>query len=849
KAMEERLVIKAESIADVIKGLQNYIDKKYDAENLFVGNASNEETIEQTTVNDIKSLAISWVNGVNIDWKQLYTDKLPRRMSLPTYPFAKKSHWVAFPELVVSTQRLDPLIHTNNSTWNQQKYTSVFSYEDSFFEEKLASANTKSFASFCYIEMIRKAGLFSLEQSIVRLQNITFDTAFTIEKNESKQIQTRIFSNEKGNMLYEIYSDDASNKITHNQGEIFIENQDNATQFDITSIQSNYHQLADTIQYNDSEYFTDFKYANDKEEIEFSLILEQKILKTLQSVLKVEKAQEVSLQLTHIEAIHIYESVVIQHCYIQKHTKDATSTTAVFDIHLLNASGKEVIALQGVQLSITISNVLDTVFFKQEWKQEAVIKNGHGQVISTDHQIILCGVSKKSIKNIKSLLGENQEVIHIEKNEDAVLIYKRVFEIIKSNIKKSEQFGISVIFDESERIMFGFLSGLLKTARIENRNLKTRTIGVQNIRKIPSDVLYDMVSKEIYGKSQEVKYIDGIRSVKKLQELTASEISKTNISFKNKGVYLIIGGSGGLGKLVAKEISEKYKATIILTGRSTFTSDKDRELTSIPGCIYKQCDVGNYDDVVTLVNQIKEEHKQLNGIIHSAGIIKDQLISSDKKSLYKEVLTAKTKGIKNIDLSTQDMALDFMICFSSIAGVLGNIGQADYASANMFLDTYTDYRNSLVAEGKRSGVTLSVNWPIWEYGGMQVEQDIFENLRKKGVFPLPNEQGLEALMRIMSLKVSRVMVLYGVRNKIIEELIPAKTHSVTVDKSHHSKKQQQHSEVLMQVVQKELAAEIAAILKLKTEDITADADLGDYGLDSISMRKLTNKINEKYKLM
>ena len=77
-------------------------------------------------------------------------------------------------------------------------------------------------------------------------------------------------------------------------------------------------------------------------------------------------------------------------------------------------------------------------------------------------------------------------------------------------------------------------------------------------------------------------------------------------------------------------------------------------------------------------------------------------------------------GLVNLDEASKDIALDCFICFSSISAQ-GNIGQADYAAANAFMDAYAGYRNTLVALKQRHGQTLSINWPLWAEGGMQVD--------------------------------------------------------------------------------------------------------------------------------
>ena len=113
----------------------------------------------------------------------------------------------------------------------------------------------------------------------------------------------------------------------------------------------------------------------------------------------------------------------------------------------------------------------------------------------------------------------------------------------------------------------------------------------------------------------------------------------------------------------------------------------------------------------------------MNGIIHSAGIIQDNFIVKKTIEELESVLSPKVSGIVNLDEATKDLHLDFFICFSSVSGVLGNTGQADYAAANAFMDVYAKYRNTLVVSGRRYGQTLSINWPLWKEGGMHIDQE------------------------------------------------------------------------------------------------------------------------------
>jgi len=100
---------------------------------------------------------------------------------------------------------------------------------------------------------------------------------------------------------------------------------------------------------------------------------------------------------------------------------------------------------------------------------------------------------------------------------------------------------------------------------------------------------------------------------------------------------------------------------------------------------------------------------------------------------------------------TRDMPLDFFLVFSSIAALMPNQGQSDYASGNSFLDAFAEYRNGLCEQGQRQGLSIAVNWPLWANGGMQVTPEEEAHLRKAfGMLPLKTELGLH-ITKVLSI--------------------------------------------------------------------------------------------------
>ena len=109
----------------------------------------------------------------------------------------------------------------------------------------------------------------------------------------------------------------------------------------------------------------------------------------------------------------------------------------------------------------------------------------------------------------------------------------------------------------------------------------------------------------------------------------------------------------------------------------------------------------------------------LHGILHSAGMIVGQLHPEQDRAEFRAVLQPKsmrpTSGRRQ-----RGAGLDFFVLFSSIAVAFGNVGQADYAAANGFLDEFAQCRSRRVTAGERRGRTVVDRLALWAVGGMQL---------------------------------------------------------------------------------------------------------------------------------
>jgi NAD(P)-dependent dehydrogenase (short-subunit alcohol dehydrogenase family) len=128
--------------------------------------------------------------------------------------------------------------------------------------------------------------------------------------------------------------------------------------------------------------------------------------------------------------------------------------------------------------------------------------------------------------------------------------------------------------------------------------------------------------------------------------------------------------------------------------------------------IAASADASKCEELQQLLEDIPSDWPPVKGVFHAAGVLRDASFLKQTWSGFDEVLRPKVYGAWNLHVLTQSMPLDFFVLFSSIASLFGSAGQANYASANAFLDGLAHYRRTLGLP------CLAINWGPWAERGM-----------------------------------------------------------------------------------------------------------------------------------
>ncbi|MEA5503580.1 amino acid adenylation domain-containing protein [Halotia wernerae UHCC 0503] len=266
------------------------------------------------------------------------------------------------------------------------------------------------------------------------------------------------------------------------------------------------------------------------------------------------------------------------------------------------------------------------------------------------------------------------------------------------------------------------------------------------------------------------------RWVQTFEPVQLNEASEKTPRLRQGGVYLITGGLGGIGLVLAEHLARTVKAKLLLTGHSAFPSKVDwekwltthnesnpisckiRKLQELEALgaqvIALTADVTNLTEMQQAIAFATKQFGQFNGIIHAAGVLGGGAIQGKTFEEAERILAPKVKGTAILDSLLKNRQLDFFVFCSSLASVIGGFNQVDYVGANAFLDAFAHYKTA-------ETFTVAINWDIWQKVGMVVKTaNLPINVTQAEFLPtglLPSE-GLDIFSRILEGKLSQVIV-------------------------------------------------------------------------------------------
>ncbi|MFK7739778.1 MAG: SDR family NAD(P)-dependent oxidoreductase [Planctomycetota bacterium] len=296
--------------------------------------------------------------------------------------------------------------------------------------------------------------------------------------------------------------------------------------------------------------------------------------------------------------------------------------------------------------------------------------------------------------------------------------------------------GAAAVADEPLRRPWqGAVAGFLRVVPREFLCVSTTCVDADPTADV--DMLARRLRREIERDLQTlgVAIRDGVRYVQELQAVESRELIET--PWRERGVYLITGGLGGIGMLLAEHLAQTRHAKLVLVSRRGLPprttwdewvalrqGDRNADLIQRIRAMERlgaevevqAADVADRDAMRAVVAASRDRFGELHGVVHTAGVLDDGLIQTRDLERTTRILRPKVLGAQVLDEVTADAALEVFVVFGSTSSLAGIPGQCDYAAANAALDSFAIWRNRA-----RAGQTLAIDWGIWQDAGMLVD--------------------------------------------------------------------------------------------------------------------------------
>lgn len=318
--------------------------------------------------------------------------------------------------------------------------------------------------------------------------------------------------------------------------------------------------------------------------------------------------------------------------------------------------------------------------------------------------------------------------------------------------------------------------GICKTIQQEYANISCRCIDIllPPTKTVAENQLLDQLLGELNTQEFEsaIAYRGHHRWVQSYEPLHLNNDQPPKL--RQEGVYLIIGGLGGIGLEIAEYLAQTVKAKLILIGSSAFLSTdewqqwlenhdeqdkfsiKIRKLQALEQLgaeiLILSADVANSAQMQTVITQAIAHFGQINGVIHAAGIKLFRTVAEITRSECEQQLRANGHGLLVLETALQGIELDFCILVSSLSSIIGALGMAAYPAAHHFTDAFV-YKHNKTS----STPWLSVNWDNWLTSQLATELATKPEISTE--FFMDGKEGIQVFARVLSLnKLNQIVV-------------------------------------------------------------------------------------------
>jgi acyl transferase domain-containing protein/thioesterase domain-containing protein/acyl carrier protein len=270
--------------------------------------------------------------------------------------------------------------------------------------------------------------------------------------------------------------------------------------------------------------------------------------------------------------------------------------------------------------------------------------------------------------------------------------------------------------------------GPVLSGAAEYPHLNTSVIDVDDTTSID-----DLIDELTGGAEPVVALSEGRR---RRRELRATRLGPAQRpAFRTGGTYIVTGGLGQIGSAIAIHLARDYQANIAVVTSTALPATADREeflarhgsghhvtrqlrrLAEIGSygteVIDIRADISDPDEVRRVLDRAEADLGTIDGVVHTAGRLRDRLIELIDDTDHDEVIGAKARGAVILTAELARRGIDQLVLISSTSTALAPPGQTSYVAANAVADALAGRHGELQV--------VTIGFGVWSGGGMAHE--------------------------------------------------------------------------------------------------------------------------------
>lgn len=332
--------------------------------------------------------------------------------------------------------------------------------------------------------------------------------------------------------------------------------------------------------------------------------------------------------------------------------------------------------------------------------------------------------------------------------------------------------------------------------------------------------------------------------------------------------YVVTGGAGALGRIVAGYLADRGARHIALLNRRPIPPRTDwPQLTDADPHFATVQTIARIEDLgahvswasvdITDAGQVRgwlDEHaatggRPVRGVIHTAGAVEDRLLVNMTEDDFTKVMAPKVAGTRVLDDVFDGHDLEFFVMFGSAGSVIASPGQGNYAAANAYLDAFAHHRRARGLPG------LTIGWGPWSVG-MVSELKLEKMYAQRGIELITPRAGARILDRLIQQNAPSVVAITADWSRARQaglgaQLPPMFSELETFESTSDDGPGTSIADVLSGIPESErrgvvtghVAELVAAVFDCAASEVKVDESLDDLGLDSMMAMEFRLRIN------